>query len=229
MSQKATLSQTSDISIMNIDDGKVNVFSVEMIDTVNSLLKKVPKDKGALIITGRPGFFSAGFDLKTFASGDMKTIQNMAEGGYKLLETLYDFERPIVMAASGHAVGLGVFLLCCADYRIGAKGDFKMHANEVVNGMVIPSQMMALAASRILPTHLNRMFINGEAYSIKDAAQTGLLDELANPKDLLKAAKKRAELLCLCQHPFYKETKRIARAKTLEKMKQGSKASPFTN
>lgn len=225
MSKKATLKQEDNISIIKIDDGKVNIFSIDLIETMNTLLKEVPKDKGALIITGREGSFSAGFDLKTFTSGNVNKIQKMAEGGYNLLETLFDFERPIVMAASGHAIGLGVFLLCCADYRIGAKGNFKIHANEVVNGMVIPSQMMALAEYRVLPTHLNRMFINGEAYPIEEATKTGILDDVVDEKDLLDVAKKRAKLLCLCQHPFYKETKRIARAETLKKIRQNS--NPF--
>ena len=58
----ATLTQSNDISIITLDDGKANAFSYEMISTFNELLAQVPRDTGALIITGRDGIFSGGFD-----------------------------------------------------------------------------------------------------------------------------------------------------------------------
>ena len=63
--QTATLTQDGDVSIITLDDGKANVFSTNMSNTINSLLDSVPEDKGSLLITGREGLFSAGFDLKT--------------------------------------------------------------------------------------------------------------------------------------------------------------------
>ena len=59
----ATLTSEDDISIITLDDGKANVFSQNMIQDVNECLDKVPLESGALIITGRQGMFSAGFDL----------------------------------------------------------------------------------------------------------------------------------------------------------------------
>ena len=70
----ATLSQENDISIIKLDDGKANAFSYDMLTQVNELLSKVPRDSGALVITGREGLFSGGFDLKTLATGEKKKI-----------------------------------------------------------------------------------------------------------------------------------------------------------
>ena len=103
--------------------GKANVFSPEMSKTVSSLLDEVPDDKGSLVITGRPGIFSAGFDLKIISSGDAECCcLVMIKTGFTLLARVYNFPRPVIAACSGHGVALGAFLLCCADYRIGAKG-----------------------------------------------------------------------------------------------------------
>ena len=60
----ATLTNDENVSIITLDDGKVNVFSPTMIEEVSNLLDKVPTDKGSLLIVGREGIFSAGFDLK---------------------------------------------------------------------------------------------------------------------------------------------------------------------
>ena len=55
--QPATLTQHDDVSIITLDDGKANVFSANMSNTINALLDEVPDDKGSLLFTGRPGLF----------------------------------------------------------------------------------------------------------------------------------------------------------------------------
>ena len=102
----------------------------------------MPDDKGSLLFTGRPGLFSAGFDLKTISGGDPKAALEMTTAGFKLLSRIYSFPRPVIAASSGHAIALGAFLLCCADYRLGAAGNFIVQANETRNGMAIPTQSL---------------------------------------------------------------------------------------
>ena len=143
-SEIATLSQENNVSIIRLDDGKANAFSYEMLTRFNELLAEVPRDSGALIITGRDGLFSGGFDLKTLATGDMEKIHKMVTLGYKTLLDLYGFDRPIVAAVSGHSIALGLFVTCCADYRIAIDGQYICQANEVRNNMDIPTQIMEI-------------------------------------------------------------------------------------
>ena len=75
--KSATLIIENNISIITLDDGKANVFSPKMIQDVNDCLDQVPTQKGALIITGRDGMFSAGFDLKIISAGEMSAITEM--------------------------------------------------------------------------------------------------------------------------------------------------------
>ena len=118
----ASIKQQENVSIITLDDGKANVFSPEMIRKVDNLLNEVPIDKGSLLITGRPGMFSGGFDLKVMGKGNMDDISNMVKSGFNLLTRIYSFPRPVIVACSGHGIALGAFLLCCADYRLGVKG-----------------------------------------------------------------------------------------------------------
>ena len=65
MSEKiASIKKDGNISIITLNDGKANVFSPEMSKQVNNCLDEVSTEEGALIITGKEGMFSAGFDLK---------------------------------------------------------------------------------------------------------------------------------------------------------------------
>ena len=111
--QIATLTTDGDVSIITLNDGKANVFSPEMSKAVSSLLDQVPEDKGSLMITGRPGIFSAGFDLKIISSGDADAVTSMVKAGFTLLARIYNFPRPVIAACSGHGVALGAFFIMC--------------------------------------------------------------------------------------------------------------------
>ena len=207
MTDYATLEKVGDVSVINLDDGKVNVFSIEMLEAINNCLNEVPKDSGSLVIKGKEGIFSAGFDLKTFASGDMEKISKMSDLGMKFMYDIFTFPRPVIAASSGHAIALGAFLLCCADYRIGANGNFIVQANETRNGMSIPTPILEISKSRILKNHWYRAILNAEAYSISDSFAAGYLDEVVEPDDLMSKSLEVAKDLATLSHPHYKLTK----------------------
>jgi len=205
----ATLSQEDEISIITLDDGKANVFSEEMTQAINDCLDKVPTDSGSLIITGRPGMFSAGFDLKVIASGDVPKIKKMSLSGFKLLSRIFSFPRPVVAACSGHGIALGTFLLCCCDYRIGIKGEFLLGANEMKTNMVIPTPILELIKFRISPSHKYRSILGAEMYQLDKAIDAGLMDQVEEAEALMDAAIEKAKDLATMGHPSYTLTKAL--------------------
>jgi enoyl-CoA hydratase len=216
--QLATLTSEGDVSIITLNDGKANVFSPEMSKTISSLLDEVPDDKGSLVITGRPGVFSAGFDLKIISSGDASAVSSMIKTGFTLLARVYNFPRPVIAACSGHGVALGAFLLCCADYRIGAKGQFIVQANETRNNMSIPTPILEISKTRISKTHWYRAILNAEAYPIEKAIEPGYLDEVVEAESLMTRAMEVANDLATLGHPHYKITKNLDQKDTLKRI-----------
>ena len=216
--QLATLTSEGDVSIITLNDGKANVFSPEMSKTISSLLDEVPDDKGSLVITGRPGIFSAGFDLKIISSGDASAVSSMIKTGFTLLARVYNFPRPVIAACSGHGVALGAFLLCCGDYRIGAKGQFIVQANETRNNMSIPTPILEISKTRISKTHWYRAILNAEAYPIEKAIEPGYLDEVVEAESLMTRAMEVANDLATLGHPHYKITKDLDQKDTLKRI-----------
>jgi enoyl-CoA hydratase len=226
MSELATLKTEGDVSIITLDDGKANVFSYPMLETLQKILSEIPKDKGSVIITGRDGMFSGGFDLKTFASGDVDLIKNMSALGFKTLFDLYTFPRPVVAAISVHAVALGIFVVCCCDYRIGIDGEFVVQANEVRNNMDIPVPIMEIAASRVDKQHIYRALFHADPYKMSDAVSAGWIDEVvSSPEDLMTRAMEKAEDLATLGHPMYQKTKEVFQQDIVEKI-QANLPSP---
>jgi len=217
--QIATLTTEGDVSIITLNDGKANVFSPEMSNTVSNLLDQVPGDKGSLVITGRSGIFSAGFDLKIISSGDSDAVASMIKAGFTLLARIYNFPRPVIAACSGHGVALGAFLLCCADYRIGAKGQFIVQANETRNNMSIPAPILEISKSRIAKTHWYRAILNAEAYPVENAIEPGYLDEVTDAENLMNRAMEVANDLATLGHPHYKITKDLDQKETLKRIR----------
>jgi enoyl-CoA hydratase len=214
----ATLTSKDDISIITLDDGKANVFSPKMIQDVNQCLDKVPTESGALIITGREGMFSAGFDLKIISAGDIQATMDMSLSGFKLLSRLFSFPRPILAACSGHGIALGTFLLCCCDYRVGVKGDFMIGANEMRTNMVIPIPILELISHRVSASHKYRAILGAEMYSIESGLEAGLIDEVVDPENLMETAMLKAKDLATMGHPSYTLTKELLIREPLQKI-----------
>ena len=214
----ATLSQENDISIIKLDDGKANAFSFEMLSQVNALLAQVPKDSGALVITGRDGLFSGGFDLKTLATGDMEKITTMVQLGYRLLLELYSFDRPIIAAVSGHAIALGLFVTCSADYRIAIDGEYVCQANEVRNNMDIPPQIMEILKARVNKNYFYPAVFHSDTYSVQDSIAVGYIDEVVSAEKFMDRVMEKANELASLPHPFYANTKKSAQEDVREKI-----------
>ena len=214
----ATLTSEDDLSIITLDDGKANIFSPKMIQDVNECLDKVPTESGALIITGREGMFSAGFDLKIISAGDMQATMDMSLSGFKLLSRLFSFPRPILAACSGHGIALGTFLLCCCDYRVGVKGDYMIGANEMRTNMVIPIPILELINHRVSSGHKYRAILGAEMYSIENGIDAGLIDEVVDPENLMETAKLKAKDLATMGHPSYTLTKELLIREPLQKI-----------
>ena len=79
-----TIRQEGNIIIVTLDDGKVNVFSSAMAEQLKSCFDNIDPEVGAVVVTGRPGVFSAGFDLKTIQSGQSAQIKEMVSTTVKM-------------------------------------------------------------------------------------------------------------------------------------------------
>ena len=202
-----THEKLEEISIITLDDGKANAMGPNMIEALNNALDKAQERSRAVLIIGRPGLLSGGFDLSIIKSGDNNAIQAMVNAGARLLMRIYGFSIPVVMATTGHGVALGGFLLLAADYRFGVEGDYKIGLNEVALGMTLPPFAQMLAKSRIPPQYLTNTVINAHIYDPESAQQVGFLDEVTPVESLLQTSINKTKELALLDPSAFKRTK----------------------
>jgi enoyl-CoA hydratase len=178
-----------------LDDGKVNAFSVPTLHALLAAIDEARAGCGPLALSGRPGCFSAGFDLKVFGSGDADGVAEMLELGAQVWEQLLAFPRPVVVAAPGHAMAAGAFVLLAADVRIGVDGPYKVGLNEVAIGLTMPWAGLALAEHRLAQPHLQRAVLEATLYTPREAVEVGFLDAVVAPEELDPACASAVERL----------------------------------
>src|SRR5262249_51718111 len=133
MSTLVTYDRTDAVATITLDDGKVNVLSPPMQSAIHVALDRAEADDAAVVLLGRDGVLSAGFDLDVLRDGGPDSIA-MVRGGFELAARVLAFPRPVVIGCTGHAVAMGAFLLLSGDYRLGVAGDYLLTANEVAIG-----------------------------------------------------------------------------------------------
>jgi len=207
------------IATITMDDGKVNVLSPAMLSSLNIALDRAVTDKAIVVLTGRPGVFSAGFDLAVLKAGG-EEASKMVKGGFELAERLLSFPTPVVIACSGHAIAMGAFLVLSADYRIGAEGDFKIGANEVAIGLTMPNAAVEICRGRLAPAHFNRAVICAEMYAPEQAVTAGFLDEVAPAGEVLEVAERTATQLSKLNMAAHTATKLRAREQQLNDLRR---------
>lgn len=195
MTAPATIEITDEIAIITMDDGKANAINPPMLEALNACLDQAEKDAKVVIITGREGRFSGGFDLKLMMSLPGDQVKALVDGGGMLAHRLYSFPMPVIAACNGHGVAMGCFILLSCDVRIGTAGAFKIGANETQINMVLPIFASELVKARVADDFKTRSMVFGELFDPETAAKAGYLDRVVDVDALLDTAKATAEAI----------------------------------
>jgi enoyl-CoA hydratase len=212
---RLTYEEDGAVATIALDDGRANALSPEMQADLHAALDRAEAAGLVVVLTGREGRFSGGFDLGVMGAGG-QAAADMVAGGFVLARRLLAFPRPVVVACTGHAIAMGAFLLTAADVRIGvAGGGHRVHANEVAIGMTLPRSAIEVCRARLTPAALTRALDIATPFTHEEAVGAGFLDE-AVPADRLAArAREEAERLAGLVGAAYVGTKALTRAPLL--------------
>jgi enoyl-CoA hydratase len=210
-----TYAEADGIATVTMDDGKANALSMEMIDELGAALDRAEASANAVVLIGREGKFSAGFDLRVMMSGP-EAARALVERGGELLLRLYGLPLPVVVACTGHAIAGGALLAATGDTRSGAQGEFKIGLNEVQNGLPVPILAHELARDRLHPSELVASVLQAKMYDPDGAVGAGWLDRVVAPELVVPEARAEAAKLSRLPKAAYGASKRSLRRATIE-------------
>jgi enoyl-CoA hydratase len=211
------------VATIAMDDGRANALSLQMLAAVNEALDQAAADDAVILLTGRDGIFSGGFDLNILGAGGPDAAL-LLEQGFLLALRLLEHPTPVVIACNGHAVAMGSFLLLSGDYRIGSDGPFRLVANEVAIGLTMPRAAIEICRQRLPPAHFIRVVTLAEVYRPTDGVAAGFLDRVVGPADLLETAAEVAAGFAGLDRVAHAATKSLARSAAVAAIQEGLEA-----
>jgi enoyl-CoA hydratase len=207
------------IAVVGMDDGKANALGYTLMDEVDAALTRAESEATAVVLAGRRGRFSAGFDLNEMMGGAPK-VHAMITRGADFLLRLYALPMPLVIACTGHALAGGALLVLTGDVRVAARGAFRIGLNEVQLGLPVPVLAMELARDRLSPAHLTAATLFADVVDPERALPAGWVDELASEDALLDATLAHARRLSALPRDAYAKTKASLRQRTVRYVRE---------
>ena len=221
MSDALTIERIGPVVVLHLDDGKANALSFELIAAIRAAIDEAERDDevGAVVLHGREGRFSGGFDLDVMFGGDMAQIVTLVADGGDLVRHLWGAGVPVVAACTGSAVAAGALTLLGCDVRVGADVPAKIGLNEVAIKMVLPDWALTIAIERLSKRHVHRATANARLTGSAEAVDAGFLDEVVPADELLdRAVEIATELADTLDPAAYRGTVAKVRGSVLDTM-----------
>ena len=214
-----TLDFDGPVATLTMDDNKRNALSPSMFDEIYAALERVESKGAAVVITGREGVLSAGFDLKVMKAGGVQAVK-MLRSGSGLSARRLSFPTPVVIASPGHAYALGAFMVLSGDYRFGVPGPYTYVANEVAIGLPLPRVACEVLRLRLNPAARERAVTLSEPFTPEQALEVGFSDALVPPERLLAAARDKASALLELDPEAHAVSKKRLRSETRKNIRR---------
>jgi enoyl-CoA hydratase len=209
------------VAVVRFDDGKANLLSAQVLDALEEAVQlcEAEDEVGALLIVGRPMYFSAGLDRRIFlAAPDAAAPLLSRVAG--LATRIYGSKLPVVAACTGNAIAAGALLLLAADLRIAVQGDYKIGLNETAIGLPLPRWASALARERLAREQYQRATLMAHLYSPDASRSAGFVDEVVESDAFLAAAVRGAEELAALDPEAYAATIRVTRGGAIARLER---------
>jgi enoyl-CoA hydratase len=208
------------VTVVRMADGKANVMSIEFCALLAERFAQIgASPASAVVLTGSGGIFSAGVDLLRLLEGGVPYIRKFLPVLSAALATVFACAKPVVAAINGHAIAGGCVLACAADKRLMAREGGRMGVTELLVGVPFPAAALEIMRCAVAPQHFEDVMFSGTTYSPAQAAERGMVHEIAEPDILVARAIACAETLAALPPSAFTLTKRQLRQPSLGRLK----------
>lgn len=177
-----------------------NAYSMEMIASLEAAFDEAERDSDVrcVVLTGAGKTFSAGGDVKAmldktgmFEGEPFDLRQRYFSGIHRVPRRIARFDKPIVAALNGSAIGAGLDLACMCDIRIASRA--AQFGSTFVKLGLVPGDGGAYVLARVIgfPRALELM-LTGRLLDSAEAERIGLAHTITEPDEVLRVAHEKA-------------------------------------
>ena len=215
------------LTVLRADRPPANAIDPVLLNEVREALEAVAADPpGALVVQGRPGFFSAGADLKVVPTLDAEGQREMVRGLNAVFLSAYSLPCPVVAAITGHAIAGGFIFALCADQRIASReGSYGI--TEVKVGLPYPVAAMEIVDTELGTATARSLALSSRLVDASWCERHGVFDEVVEPDAVVPRAMELARELAAQPARAYRMTKEHLRAETIARIKRDAPSDPL--
>jgi len=164
----------------------------------------------AVLITGQPGCFTSGNDIEDFMQtppgqdGEQPPVA-------RFMHALLQCEKPVVVAVTGAAVGIGTTMLLHCDL-VYVSDEARLAMPFVSLGLVPEFASSLLIPALLGPVKATEKLMLGEPFSGSDAVECGIANAVLPAGEVVNHARRMAERFNALPPSAVRETKRLMRA-----------------
>ena len=178
------------IATIRLDRPKMNALNAQVQEEIAAAAAEVSQDAAvrAVILYGGERVFAAGADIKEM---EQLGYPQMAERSARLqaaFSAVADIPKPVVAAVTGYALGGGLELALCADFRVLGESA-KVGQPEILLG-IIPGAGGTQRLPRLIgPARAKDLIFTGRQVPAAEALAIGLADAVVPDEEVYQAAR----------------------------------------
>jgi enoyl-CoA hydratase/carnithine racemase len=190
MGEVVRLEVEGGIGTIRLDRPPMNALSRQMQEEIRDVATEAGRrrDVRAVVVFGGAKVFAAGADVKEMAGWSATDVTD--EGGrlQSSFDALARIPKPTVAAITGYALGGGLELALCCDFRVAAD-DAKLGQPEILLG-VIPGAGGTQRLPRLVgPARAKDIVFTGRFVGAAEALAIGLVDRVAPADQVYETAR----------------------------------------
>ena len=189
----------------------VNALNEAMLASLAERVTRAAGESAAIVISGAPGVFSAGLDVRFVVQSDRDSAMRMFVELWNAQRAIALSPVPVIFALTGHCPAGGTVLAIHGDYRVMALGDFRLGLNEVQVGL-FPGPVIYGAFRRLVGGHAAQLLTRGALIDPATALRVGLVDELCEATQCVARALAVARELCALPREAMQRTLEISQS-----------------
>jgi enoyl-CoA hydratase/carnithine racemase len=178
------------IATIRLDRPPMNALNAQMQGEIAAAAVKVSADPAvrAVVIYGGEKVFAAGVDIKEMAEASYPRMAADTRRLQASFTAIAKIPKPVVAAVTGYALGGGMELALCADFRVAGESA-KLGQPEILLG-IIPGAGGTQRLPRLVgPARAKDIIFTGRFVAAQEAHAVGLVDKVVPDDQVLSAAR----------------------------------------
>ena len=189
MAEFVEVSVDGGVATIRMDRPPMNALNSQVQREIAQAAQEVAENAqvGAVVVFGGPKVFAAGADIAEMSSMTYADMAAASRGLRSAFSTVARIPQPTIAAITGYALGGGLELAMCCDFRV-AGDNAKVGQPEIALG-IIPGAGGTQRLPRLIgPARAKDLVFSGRFVNAQEALEIGLVDRVCAPDDVYSEA-----------------------------------------